>query len=121
MAEVLKSKLATLGLGLVLIFVSFLTIKIIVQKNRIDSEISSLQKQADKVKNDNAQLSFLLKYFTTKDYQEKEAREKLNLVKDGEQVVILPVTSGDSTEVASTDQKPANYKLWFNYFFNHEN
>jgi hypothetical protein len=53
----------------------------------------------------------------TPEYQEKQAREQLNLKKQGEFVVGLP--SGDSSATdASQPKKVSNARLWFDYFFN---
>ncbi|MBX4187183.1 MAG: septum formation initiator family protein [Candidatus Doudnabacteria bacterium] len=119
--EFLKSKLATVLLSVVLIFVMVITAKILVHKRIIDREISKLENQMQKINKDNEQLSSLIQYLNTPEYQEKEARDKLNLIKDGEHVVVLPqnVSGSNVTEIANS--KVSNYKLWFNYFFNHAN
>jgi cell division protein FtsB len=121
--EFLKTKIATILLSGVLIFVMVITARIFVQKRVVDREISKLQTQMEKIKKDNEQLSSLVQYLDTPEYQEKEAREKLNLQKDGEHVVVLP-QNGDvasAQEQQNTGAKPSNYKLWFNYFFNNAN
>ena len=114
----IKSKFATVVLIGVLIVVMYGTAKIIVQKRSIDKEIAKLQAQMDKIKKDNNQLSSLIQYLNTPEYQEKSAREKLNLKKDGEFVVVLPPgqDSGASTEQQPSAPKP-NYQQWFDYFF----
>jgi cell division protein FtsB len=116
--EFLNSKIATLVLSVVLVLVMIMAAKILVQKRVIDNEVAKLQKQMDKAKQDNEQLSSLIQYLNTPEYKEKEAREKFNLAKEGEHVVVLPQgeTAGASTQ-SNTETKPANYKLWFNYFF----
>jgi cell division protein FtsB len=118
--DFLKSKLATAGLSVVLIFVMILAAKILVQKRAVDKEIAKLENQVGKIKQDNDQLSSLIKYFNTPQYQEKQAREKLNLSKPGEIVVGLPQGDQIASAQASTASKPSNYKLWFDYFFNHD-
>ena len=88
------------------------------QKREVDSEVARLQSQSDNLNNSNKELSELIKYLETPEYKEKEAREKLNLKKEGEQVVVLP----DSSEldvngnVASANTSP-NPTKWFDYFF----
>src|SRR5438105_4582627 len=96
-----ESKLATFALSGLLVFVMIMTAKILVQKRAVDAEISHLQSQVDKVKKDHDQLSSLIKYFNTPEYQEKSAREKLSLSKPGEHVVILP-----QGEVSGTENHP---------------
>lgn len=115
----LKSRIVTWLLTAVFVFVLIGFVRVYLQKRQIDQEIAKLQDQTNKIKKDNEQLSYLIKYYNTPQYQEKQAREKLNLKKDGEVVVGLP----DSTETASQDQtttslsKSSNAKAWFNYFF----
>src|SRR5258708_514885 len=118
----IKSKYATVLLSAVLIFVMVITAKMLVQKRVVDREITKLQNQMERIKKDNEKLSSLIQYLNTSSYQEKVAREKLNLRKDGEYVVVLP--QGNAT--GRTDQQKqqnnqSNYKLWFNYFFDHVN
>ncbi len=120
--EFLNTKIATAALSLVLVFVMVITAKILVQKRTIDREVAKLQNQTEKIKKDNEQLSSLIQYLNTPEYKEKEAREKLNLVKEGEHVVVLPQgdISGASNLNPDTD-KSSKYNLWFDYFFNHVN
>ena len=117
----IRSKLATLVLIGILGLVMFGTAKILVQKRTIDREIAKLEAQMEKVKKDNNQLSSLIQYLNTPEYQEKSAREKLNLRKDGEQVVVLPAgqDAGTVTEQQPEPPKP-NYQEWFDYFFNNK-
>ena len=101
----------------VLIFVMVITARIFSQKRQIDSQIRKLQQQADKIKKDNDQLSYLVKYLNTPEYQEKQAREKLNLRKDGEYVVVLPQKRDKKDLTQTVAEKESNFKKWFNYFF----
>ncbi len=90
--------------------------RVYLQKRTIDREIAKLQHQADEIEKDNIQLSELIKYFNTPQYQEKQAREKLNLKKEGEYVVSLPdSTSGEKPEHPAATSSPI--KDWFKYFF----
>jgi cell division protein FtsB len=88
------------------------------QKRQVDSEISRLTEQSTRLTQDNSQLSELIKYLDTPEYKEQEAREKLNLKKPGEEVVVLPQDT-DAGQVASAQaaHNESNPKKWFNYFF----
>ena len=113
----LKTRIATWLLGAVLLFVIFFTAKILIQQHQVSQEIAKLQAQSKKIKKDNSQLSALINYFQTPQYEEKQAREKFNLKKSGEYVLSLP--QNDSAESASVSQaNQSKIKLWFNYFFN---
>ena len=112
----IKSRFASWVLSGVLILVMLFAGRVIVRKYQVDKEIAKLQQQVDTIKKNNDQLSYLIQYFNTPDYQEKQAREKLNLKKDGENVVALPDTSGASDNQVEA-QSVSNAKQWFNYFF----
>lgn len=118
--DFLKSKIATGLLGVVLVLVMVIAARVLIQKHQIDKEVAKLQTQADKVKKDNEQLASLIKYFDTPQYQEKQAREKLNLKKDGEFVVGLPNASGTDLSTQVQSSQKSNPKQWFDYFFSHE-
>jgi|SRR3989344_9153331 len=112
-----KSRVATWGLGIALLFVMAITAKVLIQKYQVDQEIAKLEKEVEKVKHDNNQLSSLVQYFSTPDYQDKAAREKLNLKKEGEVVVGLPQQSETTSGANAQSQNQSNFKRWFNYFF----
>lgn len=113
-----KSKFSTYILSAVLLVVMVLAAKILIQKYRVESEISQLQSEIEKVRKNNDQLTSLIKYFGTSEYQEKAAREKLSLKKEGEIVVGLP--QQEETNINDQNQlaKVSNVKKWYNYFFN---
>ncbi len=119
--DFIKSRGATWALMPLLIVILVLAARSLIQKRQIDKQIASLQAQSEKIKRDNEQLSGLIKYFNTPDYQEKQAREKLNLKKEGEFVVVLPndqdVAAVTQPTETSTETNP---KLWYKYFFHHE-
>ena len=105
----------------VLVFVMLITAKVLSQKHQIDSQIAKLQAEADKIKSNNEELGNLIKYLSTPEYQEKEAREKLNLQKEGEHVVVLPDSEAVSgAQKALEQKKESNFKQWFNYFFHEQ-
>jgi len=116
--DLLKSKITTWFLVVLLLagFVGFG--RVYLQKRQIDKEIAKLQEQANRIASDNEELSYLVRYFNTPEYQERQAREKLNLKKDGEMVVGLPdeIVEAPTGANASGSAKN-NTKEWFNYFF----
>lgn len=115
-----QTKFATLALTVGLAFVIIFTARILVQKRTIDREVSRLENQMARVSNENEELSSLIQYLNTPEYKEKEAREKLNLVKEGEHVVVLPSVEEQIAAASAEQNKTNNSKLWFNYFFNVE-
>lgn len=103
-------------LAAVLLVVSLFSGRVIYQQYTVNKEIKELQNQAEKIKKDNEQLTELIKYFGTQEYSDKQAREKLNLKKEGEFVVGLPQDSGNE-QVASAPAQKSNLSQWFDYFF----
>ena len=114
----LQTRWATALLGAMLILVMFVTAKLLLQKRAVDNEIAQLQAKADEIHKSNQEISELIKYFNTPEYAERQAREKLNLKKEGEHVVVLPKDSEDHAEVAGVSvETQSNSQKWFNYFF----
>jgi cell division protein FtsB len=116
--DALRSRIVTAILVMVFAAVSFVTVELYMQKKQVDSEIKRLQTQSEQLNQDNRQLSELIKYLDTPEYKEKEAREKLNLKKPGEEVVVLPEDSSLEGSVAGADvADQSNPRKWFAYFF----
>ena len=95
------------------------------RKRQVQKEIEDLQSQIKQLGQENGDLNNLIAYFSTPQFQEKEAREKLNLQKDNEQMIILhkdlaaknqPQASQDKTPAAQNDNSP-NWRKWLNFFF----
>lgn len=117
--SILKSRLFTFP-ALILLAVSIiLSYRLYVQKKDVYREINRLNEQAEKIKAENAKLSSLINYYSTPEFLEKEAREKLNLKKEGEVVVALPRL--EDTGISPTQESRSNFKQWFNYFFTKNN
>lgn len=75
-----------------------------------EKKLAELKKQSEEFKE-------TLKRVQSEEFIEKEAREKLNMGKRGEIVVILPKTPGwQSSELAKQEELP-NWKKWYNLFF----
>lgn len=94
------------------------------RSKRIESEVEKLRSEAQKVERENQTLSERIAYFSTDDYQEKEAKEKLGLKKSDETVVVVESNSSPSDETAQLsddfsreDGAKPNYRRWWQYFF----
>ena len=91
------------------------------QQKVVDKENSKLEKKIVDLKQQNKEFEDLIKYFSESEYIEKEAREKLNLAKLGEKVVVFPKDSFAS-DVKNNQQDENNKNeflplKWWNYFF----
>lgn len=93
--------------------------------NQINNEIEKLRQEAEKIRANNKELREKISYYQTSEFQERVAKEKLNLQKPDEQVVVVkPSPYYEEIEKNLNDvpeQKPEenmpNYKKWWNYFF----
>jgi len=88
----------------------------------VAQEIQHLQDQAKSLQAKKMELLEVLKYVKSDSFAEEKARTELNMVKPGEQVLVVP-------KVAATDNRQenngmvgwnniSNYKKWWYYFIN---
>ena len=84
----------------------------------VSEEIRSLKNKIEELKRGNEELTNTKAYFNSKEFLEDEARKKLNMVKEGESVIII-TNNNELAPIDITDskQKISNFKLWLQYFF----
>jgi cell division protein FtsB len=95
------------------------------RNKQIDQEIGALQQAAEKIRKNNMDLEEKISYYQTPEYQEKRAKDTLNVQKEGESVVIVkPSQTAKEQEVQPVEKKEEvfpsevpNYKKWWSYFF----
>src|SRR3989344_2870114 len=109
--DYLKSK-TFFVIGLVLVvLMGYLLSKELNRRYRISREIEGLEQE----------ISRLVDYLQTPEYQERQARPLLNLQKSGEFAVALPPAPEDEPGFVDPDDNSrlpsTNYQLWRNYFF----
>jgi len=115
------SLLAFIWLGLVLT-------KAVYKKYQLDQEIESLKIEINKMDKKEQELTNLINYLGSQNSLEKEAREKLNLKKEGESVLMVSETdlakdlagSSGQRSPASSEEKLApenNLVKWWKFFF----
>ncbi len=80
--------------------------------NELNAEIANYKKQKE-------DLAKLIDYYQDTSNLENEARVRLNLKKEGEQVVIILPTATSTNEGGLSDnyENMPNYKQWWYYFF----
>jgi len=60
----------------------------------------------------------MIKYLRSDEYVEREAREKLGMQKQGEQLVIVPENMNNLSVAGDQDMNnKKNWQLWLEYFF----
>lgn len=106
-------------------FIIFASSKETYRKRQVEQEISNLKKEAERIEKNNIELSGKIAYFESRDYQEKEAKDKLNLQDPKENLIIVkPGLSAEQQkkeEAPSSGQKltirESNVQKWWDYFF----
>lgn len=85
--------------------------------DKLDAEIANFNKQKEDLNN-------LLDYYKNESNLENEARVRLNLKKEGEEVVIILPTAtsteksgGINSQGSENIENLPNYKQWWYYFF----
>jgi len=85
----------------------------------ISREIKSLEKKIKELKLGNEELSKIEEFFHSREFLEKEARLKLNLIKPGEKVIIVkeqePAEKPEQKEDIA--KEISNIQRWWEYFF----
>jgi cell division protein FtsB len=110
-----------LGVAL-LFFIAFKYSEEAYKQKKVNSEVAELQSEIDKLNQDNKNLQGLIDYFQTEEFKEKETKDKLNLVKEGEKLILIKEkdiaveTVPIDNEVEITVNRP-NYYYWWYYFF----
>ncbi|KKP96191.1 MAG: Cell division protein FtsL [Candidatus Moranbacteria bacterium GW2011_GWE1_36_7] len=109
------------GIG-VAIFISSSAVREAYRSRKIESEVIALKQEAQRVQDENKSLSQRIAYFETPEFQEKVAKEKLNLQKSDENVVVVKQgvqqqnTEPEKVE-ENKDENIPNYLKWWNSFF----
>lgn len=122
-----------LSLGVAIVFVSIQILDIFKRKYEIELEKQNLMKQVERIKQDTVSLEQIKDYISSTEYQEREAKQKLDLKKPGEEVVV--VTPGSVTANLSSEELIAvlrdpnsqkripaqtNPERWWAFFFDKE-
>lgn len=142
----ISSKILLYVVIVVSVFFAYQTLQVIVKRHKTETDIQTFEKQVSDLQNTQTRLQELNKFLETDFFAEKEARLKLGMQKQGEQVVVLndngtsvPIKSNDSTTVRqesstsnvsthadtvpggnTTEQKQkSNPAKWWDYFFAH--
>lgn len=91
------------------------------RERQIQKEIDSLKNEIESFEKDNYKLSRLAELYKTNEWKETEARKKLNMKKEGENLVIITEPDDSSGKVLSAEigsnEDLLNYMKWWNYFF----
>jgi len=113
--------------GLILVGYTFFVLgKMVWMNYQRDQEIRNLEKEVQSIEKDNQKLSDLIAFFQTETFKEKEAREKLGVVKPGEKVLVFPenkegegniLENKSPSDNGEETEKIPNYQKWWDLFF----
>ena len=108
-----------LGVGfVVLIFIALALGRETYRKYQVQEKIDELQQEVTSLEQNNQELNDMIAFLQTDEYRERQARQKLDLQKEGEQVVIVPELEDVEEEVdKGTEIALSNSEKWWNYFF----
>ena len=107
-------------------FIFFLLISLVIINNLVRSVYSTwrkkdllavAQKTLEKQKAENQRLKTQLTIVSSSEFIEKEARDKLFLVKPKEQKVLLPQDLSLQTEDKKNQNQIPNWRKWLELFF----
>ncbi|KKS26061.1 MAG: Septum formation initiator [Parcubacteria group bacterium GW2011_GWC2_42_6] len=128
--RIFTSRFFLFALLLAVIWTGIVLINTHYKKNQLKSEVDNLKSEIEKIDKNNEELAELINYFGSSDFLEKEAKEKLNLKKEGENVIMVPkaAISGASDQGLPVGQDQAlengqakspenNFIKWWQYFF----
>lgn len=104
--------------------ISIRAVKETYRGRKIENEIENLRREAERIQNDNNLLQKQIDYYSTPEFVERVSKDKMNLQKPDENVVIVNKgteeqnqTTEEKKEMSQTDQNEKNYKKWWNFFF----
>ena len=133
--NIFTSKVFLFILIIATIWVVLICLKITSKRYQMAKEIFNIQQQISQLKKENQDLSVAIESFNNPSFLEKEAKRRLNLRKEGEEVVILPKNefsdnqtttpetnsaslagSSNQNQVVDNKEEP-NFQKWWRYFF----
>lgn len=116
---------------LVLVWLAIIIARATYNRYQFNQEIERLKSEIERTEKRNQELASLIEFFKTESFLEKEAREKLNLKKEGENVVVVPkmpegregsLEIGQENNLVDLEEKKepeeeSNIIKWWKYLF----
>jgi cell division protein FtsL len=89
-----------------------------IKNNRVNTEIKQLEQEISRLQTQNQDFEQLVKYLNSDIFIEQEAKLKMGLKKEGENLVVIPNAelSVNKNENKQNQNNPNPVK-WWNYFF----
>lgn len=109
---------------IVAVLISIRAVKEAYRGRKIEKEIENLRQEAERIQNDNNLLQKQIDYYNTSEFVERVSKDKMNLQKPDENVVIVNKgteeqnqSKEEEKEISEADQNEKNYEKWWNFFF----
>ena len=116
--NLLSSRILLLVLVLLIVFIGLTIIKERKSQKTVKENINSLESEIAALNSKSLELTRMIKYLRSDEYVEREAREKLGMQKQGEQLVIVPENMNNLSVAGDQDMNnKKNWQLWLEYFF----
>lgn len=116
-----------LGVSLIIFLLVFIGVINVLLKNKYeDNSINKLSLKAEEIRQQNEGIGNLIKNYNTDTVREKMVREDLNLMIEGENVVVINDDKKEiqiSKKIYNTVERTkyiSNYAKWINFFFEKE-
>lgn len=84
---------------------------------KVRDQVRLAQEARDQAKQENERLAAQKDYYTSDEFVEEEARNKLNMARKGEVIVILPEDLGQSEKKPPVRYAKPVYRQWWELFF----
>src|SRR4030042_580755 len=102
-------------LSVIIILAIFPLVKEIIKNYELKNELSNIQQQIDNLKKENTKLHLEVDNLQKDKAVELEAKSKLNLKKQGEEVIIIPQQETETNTNKILNQQPNLTKKIMNY------
>jgi cell division protein FtsB len=111
---------------IILAVISVPLVRSLMQKNRVEAEISKIKTEINNLESRNKELDELMKYLQSDQFLEKQARTNFGLKRRGEEVVVIKeegkvagvsTSSSDHSEGVDKETGRSNLDKWTSYFF----
>ncbi len=95
------------------------------KKRQVQTEINKLRNEAEKIEKENNLIREKIAYLESRDFREREAKDKLNLQNPDENLVIIKSRVPEikqqedekMPEIPNPEKKIFNPRKWWDYFF----
>jgi len=97
------------------------------RNRKIEKEVNELKNEALQIQNENAKIQKKIEYYSTPGFVEKISKDKMNMQKPDEKVIVVNREVSRESQVAGVQQNQVqneqyvpNYLKWWNFFFKYD-